>query len=68
MQHQLDGIVGRPGPALVLVATLALLLAISAAFLPLWSMAVVALLALLAVLLFFWNDPQLPPTAGMALA
>ncbi|WP_395145518.1 hypothetical protein [Armatimonas sp.] len=68
MQNQRNNILVQPGPVLALATTLALMLAISAALLPLWGAAVAVLLALVVVLLFFWNDPELPPTAGMALA
>jgi hypothetical protein len=58
----------RPGQVLALVATLALLLAVCATFLPPVGFGVAVLVALAAVLLFFWDDPDIPPAAGMVLA
>lgn len=67
--EQLTVVRARPGQVLAMAGALALMLAICAAFLPVWGAVVAALLALLVVLLMlFLNDSSLPPTAGMALA
>lgn len=58
----------RPGQVLAVAATLALMLAVSAAFLPTWGSVVAVLLAVVVVLLVFSDDSDLPPAAGMALA